>query len=602
MAEAEVVNVNPPPEWFLKVNEEAQKGSIYLLVQRTNNCADEPTPELLKECQKLYNIPVANAKDLFNWLRAKSKEEDRALPDVACPPRNPLPPSLLFENGNRETGKIHVEQLKQHFLKEGRLSMEDAMAICHRARGIMDKEPNLIRIQDPVTICGDIHGQYFDMMRLFHVGGDPSTTQYLFLGDYVDRGTFSSEVLFLLFAYKIMCPQRIWMLRGNHECRHLTEYFNFREECLYKYNEEVYNAAMNAFDMLPIAAVVNEKFLCVHGGLSPDIRFLKDIDQIDRKLEVPREGPFCDLLWADPADEEQDAYTGNETYKGWFFSNEARHCSYKYGAKACHFFLQKNNLTAIIRGHEVMNEGYKMHFKGKGDIPQVFTIFSAPNYCDAYKNKGSCLKIEQNSLNIRQFVWTSHPYYLPNFMDVFTWSLPFVAEKVTNMLTTILDQVANNVGVDEEVTVGAVNAENRAGLKQKVLAVTRVMKIYNTLKQEQDQIIKLKQLSPNRKLPNGVLAGGREQIMKAIASFESAKNLDEKNEAFPNTPPITQDRRSSTMFNLTTMSEVEQETFVQKTSEQDAASTPSINVVDFELQMQETMKGLVGASRELVDQ
>jgi len=288
----------------------------------------------------------------------------------------------------------------------------------------------LLRIRDPVTIAGDIHGQYFDLMRLFHVGGDPKKTQYLFLGDYVDRGTFSSEVIFLLFAHKIMFPQGIWMLRGNHECRHLTEYFNFREECLYKYNETVYNAAMDAFDNLPISAVVNGKFLCVHGGLSPDIRVLDDIDKLQRFQEVPREGPFCDLLWADPADNDENSFEANDAYKGWFFSNEARHCSYKFGAKACQFFLQKNNLTAVIRGHEVKPEGYEMHFKGRGDIPQVFTIFSAPNYCDAYKNKGSCLKIENNSLNIRQFVWTSHPYYLPNFMDVFSWSFHLLRKKL----------------------------------------------------------------------------------------------------------------------------------------------------------------------------
>jgi serine/threonine-protein phosphatase 2B catalytic subunit len=414
-----------------------------------------------------------------------------------------------------------------------------------------------------------------------------------------------------------MFPKRIWMLRGNHECRHLTEYFNFREECLYKYNEAVYNAAMDAFDCLPISAVVNGKFLCVHGGLSPDIRVLDDIDKLSRFQEVPREGPFCDLLWADPADDEDNGYEANDAYKGWFFSNEARHCSYKFGAKACQFFLQKNNLTAVIRGHEVKPEGYEMHFKGRGDIPQVFTIFSAPNYCDAYKNKGSCLKIEDNSLNIRQFVWTTHPYYLPNFMDVFSWSLPFVAEKVTSMLKIILSKVTENKKEEAKVALQTQNAD-RQGLRQKVLAVSRVMKFYRTLQQSQDDIIKLKQLSPDQKLPNGVLAGGKEAIKAALKTFDEAKLRDAESEMYPNSPAVT---RNSTMFSL--LKESDQLSFLQelnadlnKAEEEDPlalAETPSISVLDslerkemmgaeeMNRQPSEGMKSLVGASRKLVN-
>jgi len=603
MAEAENKAV-PPPKCLQRLQPEQARGVLYLLVEKTNNCLDELyTDELKQQVKKKYKLGAKECDEVFAFLKVQAKKEDRPMSQVEAPPKNPLPSSLLWIDE-----ELDLDMLQAHLLKEGRLEINDALKICFKAGEIMKKEPNLLRLNDPVTIAGDIHGQYFDLMRLFHVGGDPKNTQYLFLGDYVDRGTFSSEVIFLLFSFKIMFPQKIWMLRGNHECRHLTEYFNFKEECLYKYNEAVYNAAMDAFDCLPISAVVNGKFLCVHGGLSPDIRVLDDIDKLSRFQEVPREGPFCDLLWADPADNDDNAFDKNDAYKGWFFSNEARHCSYKFGAKACQFFLQKNNLTAVIRGHEVKPEGYEMHFKGRGDIPQVFTIFSAPNYCDAYKNKGSCLKIENNSLNIRQFVWTSHPYYLPNFMDVFSWSLPFVAEKVTSMLSIILSKVSEKGGLtqaEKKVTLQTQD-KSRVGLRQKVLAVSRVMKFYRTLQQEQADIIKLKQLSPNRKLPNGVLAGGKEAIQAALKSFNDAKRIDAESEMYPNSPAVT---RSSTMFSL--VPNEEQKKFLESLGgmdEEDLAlvETPSISVEDsmaddrFEREESAQLKTLVGASRKIV--
>lgn len=603
MAEAE--NKAAPPKCLQRLQPEQARGVLYLLVEKTNNCRDDLyTDELKQQVKKKYKLGSKECDEVFAFLKIQAKKEDRPMTQVEAPPKNPLPSSLLWIDE-----EIDLDMLQAHLLKEGRLEINDALKICYKAGEIMKKEPNLLRLNDPVTIAGDIHGQYFDLMRLFHVGGDPKNTQYLFLGDYVDRGTFSSEVIFLLFSFKIMFPQRIWMLRGNHECRHLTEYFNFKEECLYKYNEDVYNAAMDAFDCLPISAVVNGKFLCVHGGLSPDIRVLDDIDKLSRFQEVPREGPFCDLLWADPADNDDNAFDKNDAYKGWFFSNEARHCSYKFGAKACQFFLQKNNLTAVIRGHEVKPEGYEMHFKGRGDIPQVFTIFSAPNYCDAYKNKGSCLKIENNSLNIRQFVWTSHPYYLPNFMDVFSWSLPFVAEKVTSMLSIVLSKVSEKGGLQAEKKVTLQTQDkSRVGLRQKVLAVSRVMKFYRTLQQEQADIIKLKQLSPNRKLPNGVLAGGKEAIQAALKSFHDAKRIDAESEMYPNSPAVA---RSSTMFSL--VPNEEQKKFLESLrsvgmDEEDLAlvETPSISVEDsmaddrFEREESAQLKTLVGASRKIV--
>merc|ERR1719411_590814 len=460
-------------------------------------------------------------------------EDDRPIKDVVAPPRFPLAHNKLF----RADGSIDLEVLGEHLNREGRLRKEDALKIVKTASALLEDEPNLLRLRDPITVCGDVHGQFFDLLRLMETGGDPARTKYLFLGDYVDRGCFSTEVVLYLFAHKITYNRTFFMIRGNHECRHLTSFFNFKDECLYKYNAQLYDAIMDMFDCLPIAATINGKFLCCHGGLSPDISTLSDIEEIDRFQEVPREGPFCDLLWADPVDDEKEDDLGGDGYDDdpdsmdaepttWFAYNETRQCSYVFGIDAVTTFLKKNNLTAVIRAHEAQFDGYKMQMiNEQTQIPRVITIFSAPNYCDVYKNKGACLKFDDELLNIRQFVSSPHPYYLPNFMDVFTWSLPFVAEKVTDMLYSILSyeshaNVEKSNGGDGGKVV--IPQKSRGVLKGKVVAVTKLMRMYKVLKENQNNIIRLKQLSPNGQIPHGVLSGGAKEIEKVIASFNSA--------------------------------------------------------------------------------
>jgi serine/threonine-protein phosphatase 2B catalytic subunit len=190
---------------------------------------------------------------------------------------------------------------------------------------------------------------------------------------------------------------------------------------------------MELFDALPLACLVNRRFLCIHGGISPDIRTLDDIGKIERFREIPRKGAFCDLVWADPVD------NSNGYLDGLVKVNNSRGCLYFFGEALAKQFYQTNSLLSIIRAHEAQADGFKMYkWFGQEKCPTLITVFSAPNYCDFYNNKAAVIRIQDNSINIQQFSESPHPYLLPNFMDLFTWSMPFVIEKVTEMFYHVI--------------------------------------------------------------------------------------------------------------------------------------------------------------------
>lgn len=357
---------------------------------------------------------------------------ERVVKDVEYPASKTPSDEELFEDASR--GLVNIPFLTDFLRREGRLRHDQIMRIIEAGTELLSNEPNLLHLTAPITVCGDIHGQYYDLLKLFEVGGSAESTQYLFMGDYVDRGYFSIECVLLLWSLKIKYPRSFWLLRGNHECRHLTGYFTFKRECEHKYNIDIYNACMDSFDALPLAAVVNKQFFCVHGGISPQLRTLQDLDKLNRFREPPTKGLLCDLLWADPHE-----HFGEESDNTPFTPNAVRGCSYFYTFTAVTSFLKRTGLLSVIRAHEAQDAGYRTYRKnGATGFPAVMTIFSAPNYLDAYNNKAAVLKYEDNVLNIRQFNASPHPYWLPNFMDVFTWSLPFVGEKVSEMLGAIL--------------------------------------------------------------------------------------------------------------------------------------------------------------------
>jgi serine/threonine-protein phosphatase 2B catalytic subunit len=252
---------------------------------------------------------------------------------------------------------------------------------------------------------------------------------------------------------------------------------------------------------------------------------------------------MCDMLWADPLED-----FGQEKTSEYFLHNHVRGCSYFFSYPAACAFLEKNNLLSVIRAHEAQDAGYRMYRKTRTTgFPSVMTIFSAPNYLDVYNNKAAVLKYENNVMNIRQFNCTPHPYWLPNFMDVFTWSLPFVGEKITDMLIAILSTCSEEE-LKEETPSSASPPLNspplpenedpnslefkRKALKNKVLAIGRMSRVFQVLREESERVTELKTVSGGR-LPAGTLMLGGEGIKNAIQTFEDARKVDIQNERLP---------------------------------------------------------------------
>ncbi|KAI8388804.1 serine/threonine-protein phosphatase 4 catalytic subunit [Radiomyces spectabilis] len=269
-------------------------------------------------------------------------------------------------------------QLEQ--LRRGEIISEgEVKELCWKAREILVEEGNVLRVDAPVTICGDIHGQFYDLKELFKKGGECPDTNYLFMGDFVDRGYYSVETFLLLLALKVRYPDRIALIRGNHESRQITQVYGFYEECLRKYGTaSVWRWCCEVFDFLSLSAIIDDKIFCVHGGLSPSINTLDQIRLIDRKQEVPHDGAMCDLLWSDPEDIER-----------WGYS--PRGAGYLFGAEVVQSFLHTNGLDLIARAHQLVMEGYKLMFNDT-----IVTVWSAPNYCYRCGNIAAILRLDDN--------------------------------------------------------------------------------------------------------------------------------------------------------------------------------------------------------------
>merc|ERR1719232_366073 len=197
-------------------------------------------------------------------------------------------------------------------------------------------QPILLELEAPIKIVGDIHGQYHDLLRLFEHGGFPPEKNYLFLGDYVDRGKQSLEVIILLLVYKVMYPENFFVLRGNHECAAINRIYGFYDECKRRFSIKLWKAFTDVFNCLPVAAIVDDKIFCVHGGLSPSLRSKQQITEHRRPCDVPDVGLICDFLWADP-----DACT-----QGW--AESERGVSYTFGSDVVSKFLEDHDFDLMV--------------------------------------------------------------------------------------------------------------------------------------------------------------------------------------------------------------------------------------------------------------
>jgi len=245
---------------------------------------------------------------------------------------------------------------------------------------------------------------------------------------------------------------------------------------------------------------------------------------------------MCDILWSDPLED-----FGTEKTQELFIHNHVRGCSFFFTYHAACQFLERNNLLSIIRAHEAQDAGYRMYRKTKTTgFPSVMTIFSAPNYLDVYNNKAAVLKYESNVMNIRQFNCTPHPYWLPNFMDVFTWSLPFVGEKITDMLIAILNCCSKQELEEDDRIQEALGQlptdetqERRKVIKNKILAVGRMSKVFALLREESEKVSELKNVSGANKVPSSILANATDDIKDSIRGFADARKSDIENERLP---------------------------------------------------------------------
>lgn len=263
---------------------------------------------------------------------------------------------------------------KQVQLPEGTIRL-----LCQVSREVFMQEGVLLELGAPMNIFGDIHGQYEDLLRHFDNLGYPPDIACLFMGDYVDRGRKSLETICLLLAYKIKYPDKMYLLRGNHESASINRIYGFYDECKRRYNIKLWKTFTDCFNCLPIAAVVESTIFCSHGGLSPDLHDFDQLRSLERPMDVPDEGLVCDLLWSDP----------DEDITGW--GENDRGVSWTFGGDVVRSFLEKHDLSLVARAHQVVEDGYRFFEKRK-----LVTLFSAPNYCGEFDNAGGVLVVNKN--------------------------------------------------------------------------------------------------------------------------------------------------------------------------------------------------------------
>eukprot|EP00246_Nothoceros_aenigmaticus_P000688 TRINITY_DN10928_c0_g2_i1.p1 TRINITY_DN10928_c0_g2~~TRINITY_DN10928_c0_g2_i1.p1 ORF type:complete len:483 (+),score=75.78 TRINITY_DN10928_c0_g2_i1:96-1544(+) len=291
-----------------------------------------------------------------------------------------------------------VKEMMDAFKNQRSIHKRYAFQILLQIRSLLTALPTLVDINIPdkqhFTVCGDIHGQYYDLLNIFEMNGLPSNKNpYLFNGDFVDRGSFSVECIFTLFALKCVYPTSLHLSRGNHESKSMNKIYGFDGEVKAKFNDKMADLFAEVLCALPLAHVLNHKVFVVHGGLfSTDGVKLSDIRAIERFREPPDEGLMCELLWSDP-------------HAGLGRAPNKRGIGVSFGSDVTEGFLRENNLDLVVRSHEVKEEGYFEDHGGK-----LITVFSAPNYCDQMGNKGAFIKFVAPNLKPQYTTFHAVPH------------------------------------------------------------------------------------------------------------------------------------------------------------------------------------------------
>ncbi|ORX90653.1 putative phospho protein phosphatase [Basidiobolus meristosporus CBS 931.73] len=290
----------------------------------------------------------------------------------------------------------------ERFRNQKKIHKKYSYQILLAAKKIFKEMPSLVDVSIPedatLTVCGDVHGQFYDLLNIFELNGKPSPTNiYLFNGDFVDRGSFSLEVIFTLLAYRWLYPGALFMTRGNHETIDMNKVYGFEGEVKSKFSETMFKLFTETFNVLPLAHVVQNKIFVVHGGLfSRDNVTLDEIRKIDRFSQPGHEGLMCEMLWSDPQPQ-----MGRGPSK--------RGVGLQFGPDVTENFLKTNDLDLVIRSHEVKDNGYVIEHNGK-----CVTVFSAPNYCDSVGNKGAYINVTPDlKLTYKTFEAVPHPNVRP---------------------------------------------------------------------------------------------------------------------------------------------------------------------------------------------
>ncbi|OHT11556.1 Serine/threonine-protein phosphatase PP1 isozyme 8 [Tritrichomonas foetus] len=287
---------------------------------------------------------------------------------------------------------VSVENIQE----SGLPSISDISLLVNNAKLILTEEPVLLRLTGDYVVVGDIHGDIDTLIRIFEKNGYPPSQKYLFLGDMIDRGSNSLEVLILLFSLKCLFTESIYLLRGNHESKLISKNYGFRKECNFRfkeYGEEIFCKFYHSFSFLSIGALLNNSIFCVHGGISKDLVYIHDLEKnVQKPVRSILSGFIVpDLLWSVPRD--YDYPFPFDEYK-----DSHRGCGHHFGPNALSTFLQDNHLTTLIRAHESCSSGFDLPFGSQNCL----TLFSSVDYCGK-GNNAAIANITNGIINIEIF-------------------------------------------------------------------------------------------------------------------------------------------------------------------------------------------------------